>query len=181
MTIPNYITPITKIHSTFKEAKGFFDTYGGISIFDDEPRLDVVALTQGKRNLVVGEPGVGKSLLLQVVKEHLDQEKYATAIISLRDPDAIKQIDEFLNSPFQTQKTLLLDALDEVKANLFPSLLQKIEDISAKYPDISIFLSCRWVFISRYTNSFPAFRFITISPFTRRQVKMYLIGSPIFW
>src|SRR5437867_2623453 len=174
---PMYIAPITKIYSTFTEAKEFFTEYGGISLFDDENRLKVSDLAQGKRNLIVGEPGIGKTLLLQKIKDCLDQEGSATALISLRQTDATELIDEFLNKGNDGQKVLLLDALDEVRSSLFPSILQKIEQVSKKYPELPIYLSSRWVFISRYATSFPEYRFIIISPFTLGQVRKYLIEA----
>lgn len=59
--VKNYIEPVTKIHSSFAEAKEYYDR-GAIPLFEDEPILSIEALTQGTRNLVVGEPGVGKTL-----------------------------------------------------------------------------------------------------------------------
>ena len=172
-----YIQPITKIHTTFAEAKEFFDKFGGVTIFEDEDRLEVDALIQGKRNLVVGEPGVGKSLLLQKMKEHLATQGVSAVLVSLRDNDALQQIDAFLEPQQEQPRALLLDALDEVKSSIFPTVLQKIEEISKKYPDFSLYISGRWVFVSRYANSFPEFRFISISPFTRGQIREYLVSA----
>jgi MoxR-like ATPase len=62
-----YITPTTKVYSTFTEAKEFFTEYGGVSLFDHENRLEISDLAQGKRNLIVGEPGIGKTLLLEKI------------------------------------------------------------------------------------------------------------------
>jgi len=174
---PNYITPVTKIYSTFAEVKEFFDKFGGITLFNDEKLLTIDTLAQGKRNLIVGEPGVGKTLLLQKIKEHLDKEGFVTALVNLRQPEAVQQIDEFLALKTDAPKALLLDALDEIKSSLFPTTLQKIEELSTKYPDLPVYLSGRWVFISRYANSFPEYRFITISPFTHTQVRNYLVTS----
>ena len=166
-----YIIPITKIYSTFTEAKEFFTEFGGVSLFGDKERLKVSDLAQGKRNLIVGEPGIGKTLLLQKIKDRLDEDGSTTALINLRQTDATDRIDEFLKKEVDSPKVLLLDALDEVRSSLFPSVLQNIEQVSRKYPELSIYLSSRWVFISRYANSFPEYRFITISTFTRGQVK----------
>jgi hypothetical protein len=92
-------------------------------------------------------------------------------------PDALQKIDEFVAAQSDKPKVLLLDALDEVKSSNFPAVLQKIEEVSVKDPDLSLFLTGRWVFVSRYANSFPEYRFITISPFTHKQVREYLVTS----
>lgn len=172
-----YITPITKIHSNFLEAKEFYEDRAGLMFFHDEQPLRVSDLAQGKRNIIVGEPGVGKSLLLQKIKEHLDDVGSANELITLRQNNASACIDEFLSSATNAPKVLLLDALDEVQSHLFPSVLQKIEEVSKEYPDLPIYLSARWIFISRYASSFSGYRFITISPFTTGQVREYLFAA----
>ncbi len=174
--VKNYIEPVTKIHPSFAEAKEYYDR-GAMPLFEDEPILGIETLAHGTRNLVVGEPGVGKSLLMERIRDHLDATGSATALINLRDTDAAQQIDAFLVAKSEQPKALLLDALDEVKSSIFPETLQKIEAVSKALPDMPIFLSARWIFASRYANSFPEFRFITISPFTREQVRQYLLAA----
>lgn len=175
MTSP-YIVPITNIHSTFSEVKSFFDKSEDVFHFEDKELIDISALTQGKRNLVVGEPGIGKTTLLQKMQEHLNGRGITTNLIKLRQPNAIAQIHEFLKLKGEGSKSLFLDGLDEVKSSLFAEVIQTIEEIS-KLSDLQIFISSRWVFIGRYTNSFFDYRFITISPFTYSQVKDYLLAS----
>lgn len=172
-----YITPVTKVHSTFKEAADFQDQFGGVTFFDDEKQLAVTELAQGTRNLIVGEPGVGKSLFLNKLKKHLIDSGNETKLINLRQPNCETQIDNFIALKFKKPKALLLDALDEVQSINFSSVLQKIEKISTEYPNLQIYLSSRWVFITRYTSSFPGYRFITICPFTQSQVREYLIKA----
>lgn len=169
-----YIVPITKVYSTFDETKEFYDKFGGVTIFDDEERLEIADIAKGQHNLIVGEPGVGKSMLLGRIKKQLDEDGYATELINLRQLNCIDSINNFIETEAKQPKALLLDALDEVQSNLFPIVLQKIEEISTRHADISIFLSSRWVFINRHAKSFPDYRFITISPFTERQVREYL-------
>ncbi len=177
MTEEPYINPITKVYSSFPEAKDFYDKYGGIEIFDDkDPRLTPGDLAQGARNLVVGEPGVGKSLLMGKIKEHL-AKTHATEFINLRDPELEKKIDAFLRKKSAHPKALFLDALDEVQSSRFPIVLQKLEKISKENPKLSLYISSRWIFISRYANSFTDFRFIVVCPFTQGQVSEYLLAT----
>ncbi len=175
---PKYIKPIIKIYATFNEAKEFYDKFGGITLFDDEDKkLEVSDLAQGTRNLIVGEPGVGKSLLVEKIQGHFDTQKHLTSLVKLRQADAIQQIDSFIQKKSKKQKVLLLDGLDEVQSSSFPAILQKIEEIASKYPTLPIYLSSRWIFISKHSTSFPGFRFITIPPFTNGQVREYLLAA----
>jgi len=173
-----YITPTTRVHSRFEEVKEFLEKYGGLYWFDGEKNeIDIGALAQGRRTLIVGEPGVGKTLLIKKLKEHFDTKSFVACLVELRQEDAIKQIDIFLKKKEKSSKVLLLDALDEVKSSLFPSILQKIEEISKKHPNLQLYISGRWIFVSKYGTSFPEFRFITISPFSSAQVRDYLIAT----
>jgi hypothetical protein len=104
-------------------------------------------------------------------------EGVKTALISLRRSDALQQIDAFLSLETGVPKALLLDGLDEVKANSLPSTIEKIDNINVKHPDLRVFISGRWVFVNRYATSFDEYRFVTIYPFTRRQVRDYLLAA----
>jgi hypothetical protein len=68
----------------------------------------------------------------------------------------------------------MLDALDEVSGRAFPETLRTIEELSANYPRVSIYLSSRWVFAHRFASSFPSYRFVVPLPFSRSQVRQYL-------
>ena len=174
-----YIFPTTKVHSSFAQASEYYDTYGAMQLFEEKRVLKFSDLAQGKRNLIVGEPGIGKTLLLGKIQDQLSANGYATEFVSLRKDDALHRIDSFLGSS-AAPKALLLDALDEVKGNVFPSIIEKLEGISRNHADVAIYLSSRWVFIKRHAAAFPEYRYVTISPFSRKQVRDYLVqmGHP---
>ncbi len=169
-----YIFPPTKVHSSFDAASTFYNEYAGLQSFQDKCAPVLSDLAQGTRNLIVGEPGIGKTSLLGKIHKHLSANGYATELVSLRKDDATVKIDDFLASSAVSPKALLLDALDEVKASVLPSIVQKLEEISKDRPDVAIYLSSRWVFIKRHFTAFPEYRYITISPFSRKQVRDYL-------
>lgn len=171
-----YIQPITKIYNSFNELNEDADK-DGYSLFFEDRILEVVDLAQGRRNLIVGEPGIGKTQLLKKIQKfHVDTGDKA-CFISLRSVNPIEQIDVFLEEESDNKKILLLDALDEVKSNIFPEVLQKIETISKDHPDLIIYLSSRLVFIRKYSISFPEYRFIKVLPFSTAQVRNYLMKT----
>src|SRR5687768_6682759 len=90
-----YIVPITKIHSTFAEAKKSYEDYDGI-FFDDETQLSISDLSQGKRNIIVGEPGIGKTMLLNKIRDFLEEEGISTALFGLRQHNSTEEIDRFV-------------------------------------------------------------------------------------
>jgi hypothetical protein len=171
-----YINPLTKIYSSFTEAKEDFDKYGHLAFFDDRISLTIADLAKGNRNLIVGEPGIGKTKLLEKFQEHHNKQGDQTCFINLRSNKPVEQIENFLPITLTEgqNKILLLDGLDETQSTNLIEVIQKIESISKNYPDLIIYLSSRWIFINKYANSFPNYRFMVILPFTGDQVRNYL-------
>lgn len=91
-----YINPLTKIYSSFAEAKEDFDKYGHIALFDDRIPLEIADLAKGNRNLIVGEPGIGKTKLLEKLQEYHDKQGDQTGFINLRSNKPVEQIENFL-------------------------------------------------------------------------------------
>lgn len=169
-----YIDPLLYIHSDFKNAKEFYDTllpdfYAGMN----KP-IGLEEIARANRNLIVGEPGIGKTLLLERLSNRLTQDGVQVQLVALRERTSSEKIDDFVRASNTARRALLLDGLDEVQASLFPSILQKIRDVSQAQPTLEIYLTSRWVFINRYAANFSKFRFVTISPFTLKQVDLYL-------
>lgn len=172
-----YIDPTLHIHSTLEEAKDFLKTYGPYHVWSDKPRARIPDLVQGRRNLVVGEPGVGKTLLLEKLRDFFNGKGVPACLICLKERNSINLIDQCISKNGGSDFALLLDGLDEVQASLFPSTLEKIEDISKTVTQVTIYISSRSVIMSRYGASLPEYRVITISPFTPEQVKEYLVAA----
>lgn len=172
-----YITPITEVSSSFKEAKEQYGKYGHGFVFDDAEPTTIVDLAQGKRNVIVGEPGIGKTELMKRLQKSLDASGNETKFISLRSLDAVHDIDTFLAKESDKPKALLLDALDETPLASFSSVLEKIQEISRTQLDLAVYVSSRWIFMEKYANSFSDYRFIAVKPFTSGQVKEYLVAG----
>lgn len=175
-----YINPLTKIYASFTEAKEDFGKYGvHIAFFEDNISRSIVDIAKGFRNLIVGEPGIGKTELIKKLQEYHDAQGDQTCLINLRSEKPIEEIENFLSLQIEagSKKILLLDGLDETKATNLTAVLQKIEIISKEYPDLYIYISSRWVFINKYASTFPQYRFTVVLPFTSNQVLDYLIQA----
>lgn len=170
----DYIFPILSIHSNFHEAREFHESGAIVSYYKESTKpLDLENLTQGKRNLIVGEPGIGKTSLLCSIDAYLKEKGYSTGFISLRQIDCKERIDVFLKDT-PHPGALLLDALDEIQSKNFTDVLKKIETVSQNNLDLPIYISSRWAFVTKYINSFPEYRFISVLPFSSEQVRKYL-------
>ena len=173
-----YIEPLIKVCSDFKSAKEFFDRNNNYFYVENrEKEFALSELVQGKRNLVVGEPGVGKSCLLKNIQKYLSEKNLIVRLFELKKSEVIEEIKDFLNKNNSNPCYILLDALDEVQSNFLESTIKKIEEISEQYNDLSIYISSRWVFINRYFKHFPQYRFVNILPFSYSQVQQYLLDA----
>ncbi len=172
-----YLDPTLHIHSTFSYAKEFYGSYDPYFQLSTKQAVGIRQVMQGDRNLIVGEPGVGKTELLKKINERLVGEGAFTLLVSLKDKNAGVRIDEFLATSPSQNRALLLDGLDEIQASLFPEVLEKIRGVSRMHESLPIYLSSRWVFVKRYATDFSEYRFITISPFEHSQVREYLITT----
>jgi len=173
-----YIEPTLHIHATLTGANKFWDTYESYYLLSDKENVGISDVAKGKRNLIIGEPGVGKTELLHKLRDFLTGKGISNRLIDLKDSKSIGMIAEYLvSSNGVADRALLLDGLDEVKGTLFPSMLEQIEEVSRAAPDLAMFISSRSVFMSRYGSSFPDYRVVTISPFTQEQVKEYLVAE----
>jgi hypothetical protein len=171
-----YIPPSASIHSSFADAGGAIDQ-GGLRLrARDDERFDLPSLAQGRRTLIVGEPGVGKTVMMERLAECL--QGVAASRIPLRKLDALDRINAAVSLAADgSRHALFLDGLDEVPSRLLPETLQKITEVSQMHADMPIFVSGRWVFVKRYAAHFSDFRLATIHPFSIRQVREYLWAS----
>ena len=135
-----YIRPTLHIHPNLAAAKEFSDTYSAYHFSNDKKSVGVPDAALGKRNLIIGEPGVGKTLLLTKIQEHLNSIGFSTCLISLKDKGLSASLSQFPNATGTQSKALLLDGLDEARGNLLPPVLQKMKEVSDAEPEISVFL-----------------------------------------
>src|SRR6266568_2239311 len=170
-----YITPNIRVFSTLEEAAKFLGDGGAaLSLFGVDKSVSLADVARGTRNLIVGEPGIGKTLLLEKLEELLRKQGERHLRVLLKDERALADAATFCRESGGQPCSLMLDALDEVSARAFPEALRTIEELSANYPLASIYLSSRWVFVHRYTSSFPSYRFVVPLAFSRSQVRQYL-------
>jgi hypothetical protein len=171
-----YIEPNLRVFSTLEEAAEFFgarsSTAHSLLGIDSDVSLDDVA--RGNRNLIVGEPGIGKSLLLKKLEGLFQDRGEPHLRVRLKDQKALEEATEFCRKSIGQPRHLMLDALDEVSSRAFPEALRTIEELSAQNPQVSMYLSSRWVFVRRYAISFPSYRVVVPMPFSRSQVREYL-------
>lgn len=113
------------------------------SLFDTSVILSIDKLLQEDFVCIVGEPGIGKSRLVDELKKHISTKLYHSTATKLK----LKKIPE-------DTEYCLLDALDEVEGNVFFSTLQSIKEYKAKNPNVKVLFTCRKHYVASYAKHF---------------------------
>jgi len=162
-------------------------------------------LLSTKRAFIIGEPGCGKSTSLKEIVIQASAkgkqgiifpinqipakasiEDYFEKVPLLKELEGKNLFDEpaFKTNNFKWEDSeniiICLDALDEVNANDFNGVIQKIKSFSNNYSNVFILISCRDHYIRRSKSKFSQFEnyaFIKVQNFTEYQIKEFLEGK----
>ena len=114
------------------------------SLFDTGENLSIDELLQGDFVCIVGEPGIGKTRLIEeIVSGKIGLPLYHCTASQFES----RSVPEYL-------KYCIIDALDEVDGNVFFSTLQSIRDYKAKNPGIKVLFTCRKHYVESYAKHF---------------------------
>ena len=109
-----------------------------------ESNLSIDELLKDDFVCIVGEPGIGKSRLLDEIKKHSSKKNIHSCKAS-----------EFKNEPISKNiEYYIIDALDEVEGDTFYSTLQLIKDYKEKNPNSKVLFTCRKHYVASYKNHF---------------------------
>lgn len=162
----------------------------------DSDLIDAYAMVAQKRKLmIVGEPGSGKSMLLRqitllyaqqgltdqpipvLLELHRLNEAYQGLENSLVDvlkryefPNAGHFVQAHLK---QGQLLLLLDGLDEVNPDQRPKVVQSIKDLTEKFPDCHVVITCRTAVYRQELNSWSD-QNLELAFFTDQQIQRFM-------
>ena len=115
----------------------------GRSLFNEGKYLSIEELFQNNFVCVVGEPGIGKTRLVDEIKNqfptrlhHCTASKYS-----------IESIPEDIDY-------CIIDALDEVEGKVFYSTLLLIKKYKEGHPDVKVLFTCRKHYVASYAKHF---------------------------
>ncbi|HEU5376262.1 MAG TPA: helix-turn-helix domain-containing protein [Ktedonobacteraceae bacterium] len=150
--------------------------------------------------LILGEPGVGKTILLLALACELlmragQHESYPMpAIFNLASwTEEQITLDEWLTAELQTiyhipekigrnlvetdQLIILLDGLDETSEETRPACVKAIQAYQQKHPFVSLVLCCRREKYYAQATPLTFQRAIAVKPLTREQIDLYLASA----
>ena len=114
------------------------------SLFDTDESLSIDELLQENFVCIVGEPGIGKSRLVEEIKNHSSPKTIYHNTASCFESKSVPDNFEYC----------VIDALDEVEGNLFFSTLQTIKEYKAEDPDTKVLFTCRKHYVASYAKHF---------------------------
>ena len=114
------------------------------SLFDTGENLSLDKLLQENFVCIVGEPGIGKSRLVEEIRNHSSKKTLYHCSASLFESKSVPKVSEYC----------IIDALDEVEGNLFFSTLQTIKEFKAENPDTKVLFTCRKHYVASYAKHF---------------------------
>lgn len=143
-----YITPQIKKYSTVDDLlKNHNRTFSHVH---EDIHFSIDDLLDKKFTCIVGEPGIGKSRLIEEVKHKLP-ENSMSCTASCFNPTTLSDMYEYW----------LIDALDEVDDSIFVSKLKEIIKYQRNNPETNIIFSCRKHYISSYAKCFATINSLT--------------------
>lgn len=115
------------------------------SLFDDH-RDDISIANLLNENFVciVGEPGIGKSRLIEEVKKTLSKDSFLSCTASKFSTEVTSNEIEYC----------IIDALDEVEEYRFYKTLQSIKQYKGDNPDVKVLFTCRKHYVASYAQHF---------------------------
>lgn len=130
---------------------------GSNSFFNIKEKLSIDKLLQESFVCIVGEPGIGKSRLINEIKRHSFKKILYTCTASEFN---IKSIPEALGY-------CIIDALDEVEGNKFYRTLQAIKQYKKLNPNIKVLFTCRKHYVASYAEHFATYEGLTFTELCR--------------
>ena len=162
-----YITPQIRKYETIDDL--LENSNKSRSLFDMEDYLSIDNLLQNDFVCIVGEPGIGKTKLIDEIKKLFSNEtvfiRTASKLISI--PKGIEYC--------------LIDALDEVEGNAFHSTLQLIKQYKKDNLKTKVLFTCRKHYVASYKHIFASCKdlfYVELCRLNDKDVKEFIDKCP---
>lgn len=139
------------------------------SLFDTKKLLSIDTLFQENFVCIVGEPGIGKSRLVDEIKKKILEEGYFCTASGFE----LKSVPEGI-------EYCIIDALDEVEGNVFYNTIMLIKQYKEENPNVKVLLTCRKHYVASYGTHFAAcndLTFIELCRLSNKDVMEIINGT----
>ncbi len=137
--------------------------------------LVVDALRSQQRVVLIGDPGSGKSTVLQDLSRGADGGPdgavFSLRALNARPAEPVERVVDAFGRRLPPQGLVLVDGLDEVaRPDVRVALAGAVADLASRRPDLAVVLSCRPAAFVAVADLLPWPR-VTIAPLTLGQVR----------
>ena len=136
----DYVTPEFVKYQTIAD---LLENNNHYSLFDTEENLSINKLLEENFICIVGEPGIGKSRLLDEIKEKISPKPFFCKAAEITDQLIVNGY-----------KYCIIDALDEVEGNNFYNVLQSIKQYKKENIDVKVLFTCRKHYVASFAQHF---------------------------
>ena len=136
----NYIIPQ---FVKYQNVDDLLENNSHYTLFSTRENLSIVKLIEENFVCIVGEPGIGKSRLLDEVKEKISSKSFfckASEFTALSIP--------------KENEYCIIDALDEVEGYSFYNVLQSIKHYKKENSKVKVLFTCRKHYVASYAQHF---------------------------
>ena len=136
---------------------------------DEENNLSINDLLKEDFVCIVGEPGIGKSRLLDEIKKKISPASFFCKASEFTAISVPKE-DEYC----------IIDALDEVEGHSFYNILQSIKHYKKENPKVKVLFTCRKHYVASYAQHFADCNYLTfieICRLSERDVMNVISGN----
>ncbi len=165
----SYIIPRVQFFPTLERAKESYSS----SWFKDESVDIFEELFSRKRTVIVGEPGIGKTELMERLASKWKERGGRTLLIPLRDPEITKTLESIRGGKIRYE-AILLDGMDEISLEKLQTVVMQIQEVARKNEECNLYLSSRWSFVLEHPEFFSGYSFGLIRRFSYQQIEEFL-------
>lgn len=136
------------------------------SLFDSIQHLSIDELLQDNFVCVVGVPGIGKTRLVDEIKNHIPTNLHHCTASKINLESIPKDIDY-----------CIIDALDEVEGTVFYSTLLLIKQYKKDNPNVKVLFTCRKHYVASYAKHFASCKgliFIELCKLSNKDVMRFV-------
>ncbi|GEM_PF-4246848 len=144
----------------------------------NKSKVSIEDIAKQRRAVVLGEPGYGKTRLLQEIVKENENNRYIIDLKNVKNNDLENHI-KIKGINLTTNTIICLDALDEIKNDLYQKIIYKIRQFSNNHPDVNLIITCRTHFYDKWNPNINVDIYYNIGPFNKREIATYLKNNNI--
>lgn len=162
---------------SYKELTDLLNAEQDIYRFN-KSKVSIEDIAKQRRAIVLGEPGYGKTRLLQEIVKKDENNRYIIDLKNVKNNDLESHVEN-RGVNLTTNTIICLDALDEINNDLYQKIIYEIRQFSNNHPDVNLIITCRTHFYDKWKPDIDVDMYYNIGHFNKREIATYLKNNNI--